>query len=95
MARQQGKTKYVRKKEDGLFSKRIVRHVLIVVNLFTIVILLVSFRTGGVGLDALINNWFSFFKTEVMALAGIKVCKEALCTVNALKGNNDNNNDFG
>lgn len=85
MARQQSKNKYVKKKEDGLFSKRIVRHVLIVVNLFTIVILLVSFRTGGVGLDALINNWFGFFKTEVMALAGIKVSKETLKVAQIVK----------
>lgn len=94
MARQQGKIKHVKRKEDGLFSKRIVRHVLIVVNLFTIVILLVSFRTGGVGLDALINNWFSFFKTEVLALAGIKVNKETLKVVNLLKGSTDSQ-DYG
>lgn len=94
MARQQSKTKYVKKKEDGLFSKRIVRHVLIVVNLFTVVILLVSFRTGGVGLDALINNWFSFFKTEVLALSGIKVSKETLKIVNLLKGSTDSQ-DYG
>lgn len=94
MARQQSKNKYVKRKEDGLFSKRIVRHVLIVVNLFTIVILLVSFRTGGIGLDALINNWFSFFKTEVMALSGIKVSKETLKVVNLLKGSTDSQ-DYG
>ena len=94
MARQQSKNKYVKRKEDGLFSKRIVRHVLIVVNLFTIVILLVSFKTGGVGLDALINNWFSFFKTEVLALAGIKVSKETLKVVNLLKGSTDSQ-DYG
>lgn len=94
MARQQSKNKYIKRKEDGLFSKRIVRHVLIVVNLFTIVILLVSFKTGGVGLDALINNWFGFFKTEVMALAGIKVSKETLKVVNLLKGSTDSQ-DYG
>ena len=94
MARQQSKTKHVKKREDGLFSKRIVRHVLIVVNLFTVVILLVSFRTGGVGLDALINNWFSFFKTEVLPLAGIKVSKETLKIVNLLKGSTDSQ-DYG
>lgn len=94
MARQQGKNKHV-KRQDGLFSKRIVRHVLIVVNLFSVVILFISFKTGGVGLDALINNWFGFFKTEVLALAGIKVSKESLKIVNTLKGGNDNFKDFG
>ncbi|MET3616712.1 hypothetical protein ABID14_000332 [Peptoniphilus olsenii] len=94
MARQKGKNKYV-KRQDGLFSKKIVRQVLFVVNLFTITILFVSFKTGGIGLDTLITNWFSFFKTEVLALAGIRVSKETLEVVRLIRGDKDEPCDFG
>ena len=79
MEKQQSRNRRI--KQDGLFSKRIVRQVLFVVNIFTIAILIVSYLTGGTGLDTLIKEWFSFFKTEVLALAGIKISKT---TINGL-----------
>lgn len=51
-------------------------------NLFTIAVLVVSWLSGGIGLDTLINEWFSFFKAEILALAGITVSKT---TMNGLK----------
>lgn len=86
MGRQQGQNKAIRKQADGLFSKKIVRQVLSVVNLFTIAVLFVSWRTGGSGLDTLIKEWFSFFKVEVLALAGIKISKETTEALKVIRG---------
>lgn len=96
MAGQQSTNKSVRKNRDGLFSKKIVRQVLFVVNLFTIAVLLVSYLTGGTGLDTLIKEWFSFFKVEVLALSGITVTKttaNALVTFAEARKNIDNKNE--
>lgn len=92
MERKQGSNRTLRKK-DGLFSKRIVRQVLFVVNLFTVVVLLVSWATGGTGLDTLIKEWFGFFKVEVLALAGIKVSKETSEALKVLFGAREKGED--
>lgn len=97
MARQQSQNKPIR--QDGLFSKKIVRQVLGVVNMFTIAVLLVSFFTGGTALDTLIKEWFSFFRYEVLALAGITISKNVTGALQELaeakKGKKDDYNSFG
>lgn len=96
MGEQRSTNKPVRRKQDGLFSKKIVRHVLFVVNSFTVAVLVVSWLTGGIGLDTLIKEWFSFFRVEVLALAGITVTKSATAAIVSLaEVRKDKKDDLG
>lgn len=70
MAGQQGKNKYVRKKE-GQYSKFWVSFIITCNVIFTVAIL-ISFWKTGMEPSTLIGAWFSFTTVELWQLARIK-----------------------
>lgn len=93
--------KPVKKKQDGLFSKLIVRQLIALNSFFTLLFLVAHVMTGGQEASVLEQEWFSFVRYEVLALAGIRVTKEATAAVTTIaelrynKKKEEDNNLYG
>jgi len=67
--------KYLNRKKDGRFSKKIVIFIILINIIFTLAVMYLFLKTGSEPV-ALVVAWFAFTTVELWSLASIKKNKE-------------------
>lgn len=73
-----------KRKQEGLFSKRVVRDLIALVFIFAILFTISFIVTGGQEQTALVTSVFDVIRYELLALAGIRISKSGLEMVKEL-----------
>lgn len=84
-----------KRKQEGLFSKRVVKDLIALVLIFMILFSITFIVTGGQEQTALVTSVFDVIRYELLALAGIRISKSGVEMVKELAAARQKNNTEG